>query len=384
MKIGIVTQSYYPRYGGVTEHVHHTAVELRRRGHDVHVITSRFRRGEAPDTNGATNGVVRVGYNVLVPFNRAFVDLTVGMRLRHELRSIFRAHEFDLVHVHCPTAPTLPLFTLQTATCPLVGTFHTTGGRNFLQDAFHPLLSKLVRRLDARIAVSETARDTALLYYPGRYDIIPNGVDIGRFKPGTAPFEEWRDPRCVNLLFVGRLDPRKGVQVLLEAMPEVVRRLNGRVRLLVVGDSYLRPHLESSVAEEARGHVMFLGHVPSADLPRWYATGDVFVSPATGNESFGIVLVEAMAAGCAVVASDIPGYRSVVTPEVNGVVTTPGNRAALAEQIVRLAENAELRRTLARHGRERALDFAWPRVTDRIEAVYREVLARRAPVPTAA
>src|SRR5207249_10015157 len=107
-----------------------------------------------------------------------------------------------------------------------------------------------------------------------------------------------------------------------------------------VGDSYLKPRLGGSVAEAARGHVRFLGHVPSADLPRWYATGDVFVSPATGNESFGIVLAEAMAAGRAVVASDIPGYRSIVTPEVNAVVATPGSASALADQIVRLAQDA--------------------------------------------
>ena len=380
MKIGIVSQAYYPRYGGVTEHVHHTAVELRRRGHDVRVITSRFRHGEAPDADQ----VIRVGYNVLVPFNRAFVDLTVGMRLRHALRTIFREQEFDLVHVHCPTAPTLPVFTLQTCPCPMVGTFHMTGGKNILQDAFHPMLSKLVRRLDARIAVSETARETALLYYPGGYDIIPNGVDVERFHPATAPFDEWRDRNRVNVLFVGRLDPRKGVQVLLDAMPEVVRRTDGRARLLVVGDSYLRPRFESSIGSELRDHVRFLGHVPSGDLPRWYATGDVVVSPATGNESFGIVLVEAMAAGRAVVASDIPGYRTVVTPEVDGVVAPPGDAAALAAQLVRLVQDDGLRRELSKRGRERSLDFAWPRVTDRIEAVYRDVLARRSTVSSAA
>jgi phosphatidylinositol alpha-mannosyltransferase len=380
VKLGIVTQSYYPRYGGVTEHVHHTAVELRRRGHDVRIITSRFRNGETPESDG----VIRLGYNVLVPFNRAFVDVTVGMRLRGQLRDVFRGQEFDLLHTHCPTAPSLPILAIQTATCPQVGTFHTTGGRSMLQDAFQPLLNGVVERLDARIAVSETARDTARLYYPGDYAVIPNGVDPDRFHPSKPPFAEWRDPDHVNLLFVGRLDPRKGLQVLLEAMPEVVRRTNGRARLLVVGDSYLRPRFEASVAREAKDHVRFLGHVPSADLPRWYATGDVFVSPATGNESFGIVLVEAMAAGRAIVASDIPGYRSVVTPEVNGLVAPPGNAAALADAIVRLALDPALRKRLAVAGREHAAEFAWPRVADRLEAVYREVLSRRSPVTSAA
>lgn len=380
MKIGIVSQSYYPRYGGVTEHVHHMAVELRRRGHDVTIVTSRFRLGETPHVVG----VCRVGYNVLIPFNGAFVDFTVGLTLRQKLRQVFREHDFDLVHTHCPTSPSLPILAIQAASCPQVGTFHTTGGRSRLQDAFQAYLSRVVERLDARIAVSKTARDTAAMYYPGDYTVIPNGVDIDRFNPSVPPFPEWRDPGHVNLLFVGRLDPRKGLHVLLNAMPEVVRRTGGRVRLLVVGDSYLRPRYQASVARAVRDRVHFLGHVPSADLPRWYTTGDLFVSPASGNESFGIVLVEAMAAGRTVVASDIPGYRSVVIPDQNGAVFPAGDVAALAETLVRLVEDPDRRRTLAGRGRERSLEFAWPRITDQIEAVYRGVLARRSAVHTAA
>ena len=380
MKIGILSQSYYPRYGGVTEHVHHTALELRRRGHDVRIITSRFRSGE---TNHAAF-VERVGYNILIPFNRAFVDLTVGVALRRRLRQLLREHEFDVLHIHCPTSPTLPILAIQTASCPQVGTFHTTAGRSFLQNTFQPYLSRVVERLDARIAVSQTAADSARLYYPGEYHIIPNGVDVERFHPGVRPFEEWREEGRVNLLFVGRLDPRKGVHVLLAAMQEVVQRTGGRARLLVVGDSYLRPKLEASVPAAARDHVRFLGHVSSHDLPRWYATADVFVSPASGNESFGIVLLEAMASGRAVVASDIPGYRSVVIPEVNGVGVPPGDAERLAAALAELVSDPERRRLLATRGRQRALEFAWPRVTQRIEALYREVVARRGAVHSAA
>ena len=379
MKVGIVSQSYYPRYGGVTEHVHHTAVELRRRGHDVTIITSRFREGEAglPD-------VERIGMNVLVPFNRAFVDLTVGWNLRRDLERVLRAHDFDLLHVHCPTAPTLPILAIESATCPLVGTFHTTSGRSALMDFFKPRLTRCVEKLTARVAVSRTARQSAELYFPGTYELIPNGVDVERFHGAIEPFGEWRDPDRVNLLFVGRLDPRKGLDLLIAAMPRILERTGGRARLLVVGDSYLRPKFEASVAPSARAHVHFLGHVPSADLPRWYATGDLFVSPASGNESFGIVLLEAMAAARPVVASDIPGYRSVVVPDVNGVLFPPGDVEALARTVSRLAEDPERRLLMAGRGRARALEFAWPRVTDRLESVYREALTRRAAVHTAA
>jgi len=380
VRIGIVSQSYYPRYGGVTEHVHHTAVELRRRGHQVTIITSHFRREKGPPDPG----VERIGYNLLIPFNGAFVDLAVGIRLRSQLRRLLARHRFDVLHTHAPLVPTLPLIAVETAECPQVGTFHTTSGPSRLIEAFRDGLAARMKRLDARIAVSETARDFVAQYFPGDYHIIPNGVDVERFNPSVEPFERWRDPQRVNLLFVGRLDPRKGVQVLLDAMPEVLEHTRGRARLLIVGDSYLRSRFEGSVAPAARPHVHFLGHVPSQDLPRWYATGDVFVSPALGHESFGIVLVEAMAAGRAVVASDIAGYRSVIQPGVNGVVSPPGDVKALAATLAALVEDPERRAALAQRGRARALEFAWPRVTDRIEAVYRDVLARRGAVHSAA
>jgi phosphatidylinositol alpha-mannosyltransferase len=174
------------------------------------------------------------------------------------------------------------------------------------------------------------------------------------------------------------------VHHLLAAIPDVVDRTQGRARLLIVGDSYLKSKLEAMVPGRLRDHVKFLGHVPSEDLPRWYATGDIFVSPASGNESFGIVLIEAMAAARAVVASDIPGYRSVVNPGENGIVFPPGDVRALAETLIALVNDPARRRVLAENGRARSLEFSWPRVTDRIEAVYRDVLARRARLVTAA
>jgi phosphatidylinositol alpha-mannosyltransferase len=380
VKIGIVSQSYYPRYGGVTEHVHHTAVELRRRGHDVIIITSHFRRGEAHHSEG----VERIGHNLLIPFNGAFVDLAVGLRLKGQLRRLLGRERFDLLHTHAPLVPTLPLMAIQTADCAQVGTFHTTAGRSRLLEWARSYLAPVVARLDARIAVSSTARDFVAHYFPGDYDVIPNGVDIERFHPDVKPFESHVRSDRVNILFVGRLDPRKGVHQLIAAMPRLVEITHGGVQLLVVGDSYLRPKLEASVAPSARDHVKFLGHVSSADLPRWYATGDIFVSPASGNESFGIVLIEAMASGRAVVASDIPGYRSVVTPGVNAIAVPPGDVPSLVDAIATLARDPERRRALGLHGRQRALEFSWPRVTDRIEAVYRRVLERRsASVPAA-
>lgn len=372
MKIGIVSQSYYPRYGGVTEHVHAKAVELRKRGHDVTIITSHFREGEAE----GFEGVERIGYNVLIPFNGAFVDLAIGWRLKRDLKRLFARHDFDILHTHAPLVPTLPMFAVQVAPCPQVGTFHMTGNPNRFLNFLARTQRPVMERLDEKIAVSVTAQEYAARMFPGDYHVIPNGVDIDRFHPEVEPFEQWRDPDKVNLLFVGRLDPRKGVDLLLAAMPDVVQRTRGRARLLVVGDSYLRSKYEASLPAWVRPHVKVLGHVPSADLPRWYATGDIFVSPAVGQESFGIVLVEAMATARAVVASDIPGYRTVVEPEVNGVVFEPGNVKSLARTLVGLVDDPERRLLIAGRGRQRAAEFAWPSVTERIEKLYMGVLRR--------
>jgi len=377
VKIGIVTQSYYPRFGGVTEHVHATAAELTRRGHDVRVITSRF------DTEPPVElPVDRIGRNVLIPYNRAFVDFTIGVGLRRQLRALFRRYDFDVIHTHCPAAPSLPLIAVGTAECPQVGTFHMTG-RNALQDLFRAPLSKRMTRLDARIAVSETARECAEHYFGGSYQVIPNGIDVERFHPDNDPIDGWQSPGRVNIVFVGRLDPRKGVDDLIAAVPGVIERTRGRARFLIVGDSYLRRRLEGAVRPDMREHVTFVGAVPAHDLPRWYATADIFVSPATGNESFGIVLLEAMAAGRPVVCSDIAGYRTVVTPDLNAAVHAPGDVASLTDALSRLVEDEDRRTMLAINGRKRALEFAWPRVTDRIEDLYRSLLARADEAPSA-
>ena len=370
MRIGIVTQSYYPRFGGVTEHVHATATELVRRGHDVRVITARF--------DGARDAglrVERIGRNVLIPYNRAYVDYTVGWNLKGQLKALFRRHAFDLVHTHCPAAPSLPLLAVAAAECPQVGTFHMTG-RNRLQEIFKGPLTRRMARLDARVAVSATAEECAQHYFGGMYRVIPNGVDVDRFHPDNDPFERWQSPDKVNIVFVGRLDPRKGVNHLVAAVPHVVERTRGRARFLIVGDSYLRNKLEAAVRPDMREHVEFIGAVPAEDLPRWYATADIFVSPATGNESFGIVLLEAMAAGKPVVCSDIPGYRSVVVPNQNGVLHAPNDVDSLADALSDLVEDEDHRITLSINGRKRALEFAWPRVTDQIEAVYQSLVAR--------
>jgi phosphatidylinositol alpha-mannosyltransferase len=368
MKLALVTQSYYPRFGGVTEHVAHTARELRARGHEVTIVTGRPPGHRAPDPPD----VVRVGTSLLVPFQGAFVDLTLGPTLRRDLARVWRERPFDLVHVHQPLTPTLPLLTGETSTAPVVGTFHAAGDGSRLFRFFRRPLEEHWNRLAGRIAVSQPARSFVHRYFPGDYRIIPNGVDVTRFHPDVPPLPALLDGR-LNVLFVGRLDPRKGLPVLLDAFP-AVRRAVPEARLVVVGDSYLRGVLERRLGARDRAHVLFAGSVPAAELPRWYASAHLVVSPALRNESFGIVLLEAMAAGRPVVASDIPGYRSVIETDDDGALVAPGDTAALARTIAGLLRDPARRLALAARGRARAESFGWDRVAARLEAYYREVL----------
>jgi phosphatidylinositol alpha-mannosyltransferase len=369
VKIALVSQSYYPRFGGVTEHVAHTAGELRRRGHEVTVVTGRppgYRSPDPPD-------VVRVGTSILVPFQGAFVDLTIGPTLRRDLRRLWGERTFDLVHVHQPLTPTLPLLTGETASAPVVGTFHAAGANSRLFRLFRRPLDEHWRRLAGRIAVSPTARQFVHRHFPGDYRIIPNGVDVRRFHPDVPPRPALADGR-LNILFVGRLDPRKGLPVLLDAFPRV-RRAVPEARLVVVGSSFLRGWLEHRLDSREREHVVFGGAVPASELPSWYASSHVVVSPALRNESFGIVLLEAMAAGRPLVASDIPGYRTVIEDEDDGVLVPPGDVGALAAALTALLRDPARRLALAARGRARAETVSWSEVAARLEAYYDEVRA---------
>lgn len=370
MKIAVVSQSYYPRPGGVTEVVHFTARELRRLGHDVTIITTHYSGAEVDDPN-----VIRIGHNVLVPVNGAWVNMTVGFGLRGQLRRIFERERFDIIHAHCPLVPTLPLLSLETAPPgqKIVGTFHAAADRNLLYWLFRGPLSKRAARLDRRMAVSEAARTFVNHYFPGDFEIVPNGIDCTRFRPGLEPIARYRDER-INVLFVGRMDPRKGVPYLCKAMPRIARDLGGKVRFLIVGEKGLRSLMCPKPLDLHGGEIVWVGRVPAEELPRYYATADVFCSPATGQESFGIVLLEAMATGVPVVASDIPGYRTVLAPAREGLLVPPKDPGEIARAIVTLARDAPLRKELGLRGRETALRYDWPIVVRRIEEIYRGVL----------
>jgi phosphatidylinositol alpha-mannosyltransferase len=370
MRICIASDSYYPHPGGVTEHIHHTAVELRALGHDVKILTADF-----GDNKGFDNqDVLRVGRSILVPANKSFASVTVGISLISDVREILKNGDFDVVHIHGPLGPTLPILTLLCSKSVNIGTFHAAAPRIRIYELLSPAMMPIFRKIHGPIAVSEAARDTIGKYFPGDYRIIPNGVDVVRFNPESGPIAEFDDGRP-NILFVGRFDPRKGLRYLLMAMPRIVRAIP-EARLIVVGKGFLKNYYQRFLEPAVAGSVEFVGYVEPELLPRYYTTGHVFCSPATGAESFGIILLEAMASGAPLVASDIEGYNKVVDHMEDGLLVPAMDAESLADGIIRLLKDEPLRLKFRKKGLEKAESFSWKNVTRTLEQYYLEVIEK--------
>jgi phosphatidylinositol alpha-mannosyltransferase len=302
--------------------------------------------------------------------------ITISPRYRSQIRSVLDAERFDLLHFHEPFVPFLTLVALRESCSVNVATFHAYAGYAPGYQLGGRILGPVAAsRLHGRIAVSAAARHFADRYLPGDYKVIPNGVDLRRFAH-AVPLARWQDGRP-NILFVGRLEPRKGLLHLLKAF-RMVRKAGGDSRLLVVGSGPLEREARRYVMTRRLGGVEFLGRVSDQEKVQLFRTADVYVSPATGRESFGIVLLEAMAAGTSIVCSDIHGYKGVVRRDQEAVLVPPGDHRAIAEAILRLLADPGLRERMGASGLERAQSFGWDRIAERVEAYYGFVIRRLA------
>jgi len=375
MKIALVAPYDYPYPGGVTEHIASLDRVFRQWGHEVWVLAASSRDEDELDHN-----VLKVAGGVVpLPSSGSVARISLSPRAYRRVKTILREMRFDVVHLHEPLMPVLPLVVLRHSHTVNVGTFHA------YREIAHPgyeygrhLLQPFFDRLDGKIAVSEAARDAVSRYFPGDYTVIPNGIDYDRFNHGAEPLPMYNDGRP-TILFFGRLDKRKGFEFLLAAFGRVRQQIPD-ARLLVVG-AFSREDKEPFVLQVRREGihgVHFIGYVPEQDKPRYFRSCDVFCAPSLGFESFGIVLLEAMAAGRAIVASDIPGYRSVLTNEREGVVVEPANSDALAEALIRLLRERDLRARMGARGQETARAFSWDKVARRILGLYDELLTGRA------
>lgn len=367
MRIGIVTEYYYPSIGGIQEHVHNFALGARRMGHTVKIVTSAMPDLSRP--REPSRDVIRIGASVPVYLNGGFGRVTFGPGLSRAMRQVLSRERFDVVHVHAPLTPVLPLLAIHHATGPVVGTFHTHFRPSLLFRLMRSGLQRYLDRLDAAVAVSRAC----LLGFQGqlraRFRIIPNGVDAEAFAGGKrlARYDDGR----FNVLFVGRLEPRNGLDRLIEAFG--LLRADLDARLIVLGDGPLLPRYQAMVPRDLAGDVVFAGRV-LGERPDWYATADVYCAPAR-IASFGVTLLEAMAAGKAVLASDIEGYREVLEHGREGELVPP-DPAAWARALVRIARDPARAALYGERGRLTAQRHAWPSITREVLGLYRTLGVR--------
>jgi phosphatidylinositol alpha-mannosyltransferase len=365
VRIGLVCPYSLDVPGGVQNHVKDLAEALIGLGHTVSVLAP------SEDETALPPYVVSAGKALPVPYNGSVARVSFGPLVAARVRRWLREGRFDVIHLHEPASPSLSLLALWAAECPVVATFHTSQIRSRAMSASAAILRPSLEKITGRIAVSEFARDTLVQHLGGEPVVIPNGVYVDRYA-SAVPRPEWRGAGG-TLAFLGRLDePRKGFDLVRRALPELVAA-RGDVRLLVVGGGDL-DRARSSLPAEVREQVRFLGRASDEEKAAALRTADVYLAPNTGGESFGIVLVEAMAAGTCVLASDIPAFRRVLGEGEYGALFRAGDPAALAEATGRLlTDRAEADRLVEAAGRA-VRRYDWTAVAARVVQVYETVL----------
>ncbi len=364
LRIALVTEYYYPHLGGIVEHVHFFASEARKLGHHVDIITSNIEGGSAEPH------VIRIGRSQPIYANGSQARMTLGLGLTRQLKKIFARGKYDIVHVHSPLSPILPIFAIDAAECPVVGTFHTYFDKSYLYGLTRKILQKKLDKMAAAIAVSHSTTIALNRYFEANWTILPNGIDVDIFNP-HAPPPPGIQRDVPNILFLGRFDPRNGLTTLFDAYRKV-RGKNREARIVVVGDGPLRNHYYRAAAGDPG--ITFVGAVLGS-RPSYYAHAAMYACPTT-KASFGITLLESMACETPVVCSDILGFRDVVKHEREALMFPCGDVDALADDLVRLLDDETLRARLGKVGRQHAMAYSWPNVTAAVLDVYTAVLGR--------
>jgi phosphatidylinositol alpha-mannosyltransferase len=368
MKIALVSPYDFTWPGGVTAHISQLAHQFAHMGHDVEILAPH---SPARDAESSLN-FVPLGRSVPIPSGGSIARLSLSLWLHRKTKNILADRRFDLVHLHEPLMPVLPLTVLQCSNALNVGTFHAFYGRFRNYGWSHLLLKRWFNKLNGLIAVSPAAHQYVSRFFPGNYEIIPNGIDVDHFATPRKPMPDLEDGKT-NILFVGRLEKRKGLRYLLEAFG-MLKWEHPNVRLMVVGPGNLDKDCHRVLGERNLQDVVFLGGVPYEDLPSYYASAHICCAPATGRESFGIVLLEAMAASRPIVATSIEGYSCVVTHGEQGMLVPPRDSASLADALAHLVDDEDLRGQMGSNGKRSVEQYRWDKVAHQVMGYYEHLM----------
>lgn len=373
MKIGIVVPFSWSFWGAVVEHAELQAEALEARGHEVRLVMGndppgQFTRALHPRVGRHGDppaNVIPIGRSVIVPANGSLPNVILSPRAIGRIKRVLERERFDVLHLHEPMTPVTCIATLAMATEPIVATHHASGELGWMKLGL-PAWGFLAGRIDQRIAVSERARESAARWLPGEYEIVPNGVLI---PPHVEPAG-----REHTVTFAGRHEPRKGLQVLLRAWPEIHARSGARLQ--VCGSDPLAVRLLLTRLRVPDDGIDILGFLSQDDLTALLSRTKALVAPSLGGESFGMVLTRAFACGLPVVASDIPGYREVTTPETS-VSVPPDDPAAVVDAVAGLLADEPRRARMGAAARTLAVErYAWSDIARRLEGIYERAIER--------
>ena len=372
MKIGIVSAYDYSHPGGVINHVSYLGHYLQTMGHEVKIIAPMHRKKEGYLGEDVTS----VGRPIPIPYGGTTARIPLSPWLPYQVRRVLENEKFDIIHLHEPFIPMLCLSMLIESRAINVGTFHACHDHSVIYWLGRPIIHSLGRRLDGKIAVSQPALNFISKYLPGEYRIIPNGVDTRHYRKEGPVRQEFKDGK-LNILFVGRLEERKGVGDLIRACA-LVKKEYPDFRLIIAGPGLRLHYYYQMLAQTLLGdQAVFTMYVPFDQLPQYYRTADIFCAPASGGESFGIVLLEAMASGTPVVATSIPGYASVITHGQNGLLAKPQDVRSIADALLTLIHDANLRQRLIENGLATAEKYSWENVSRQVDEYYRYLIHAR-------
>ncbi len=376
MKIALVSPYDYAFPSGVNIHIARLQENFTGMGHQVKIIAPSSKPHETRE-NG---DIILFGRPIPIRASGSVVRSPVspGLVFSSRIKDVLKAERFDVIHIHEPLMPTLATAVLHHSSEELtVGTFHAFRTRSWGYPFWKPIcLGRWFNKLDGRIAVSNAAKEFVSKYFPGDYKIIPNGIDLPHFAGEVTPLPQFCDGK-LNLLFVGRMEKRKGFKYLLGAY-EKVKKEFPECRLIVVGPQGRSwQKYQKLVMKHNLRDVVFAGYVSYDDLPRYYKSADIFCSPATDKESFGLVLLEAMAVGKPTVVSNIEGYAAVVSHGVDGLLVKPRDEQALADALLQLLQDKPLRESMGAMGKVKARDYDWETVSQQVMSYYQDLLEGR-------
>jgi phosphatidylinositol alpha-mannosyltransferase len=358
-RIGIVCPYGWDTPGGVQSHVGDLAEYLIAQGHYVSVLAPVINEEGIPDY------VTSAGRPISIPYNGAVARILFGPLAFARVKQWIGSGNFDLLHLHEPAIPSISLLACWASEGPLVGTFHAASTKQKIAFAITPFIEPVIEKLTARIAVSEAARETLQIHLDTDAVVVPNGIYAKKFSDAHSD-SRWSGN---TIGFIGRFEEsRKGLSVLIEALPSIIEKIQD-VRVIVAG-----PGNPATVLEEMEPHLRqrftFLGRISEEDKANFMSSVSIYVAPNTGGESFGIILAEALAGGASVLASDIPAFDSLLGHGKYGSLFQSENSEDLAKRAIELFNSPELRRTIAKAGREYAQSFDWDVVAERIYDVY--------------